>query len=118
MRLHAVGAPAVFWLEASYEERAVPKAAGFWWHGGNCRQPCGACKAGIALKVWWTPKRECATRLVEHADDAANAALAEHQATVAASRATDAAVEIPCGVHALPEGGRRVRDGTGGHSDR
>jgi len=82
-----------------YDQRNVPKEAGFWWHGGGCRPDCKACEAGLKLKVWWTPKSECAARLESQCDDAAKALLDPHLTTVRASKATDADIELPC-----PEG--------------
>lgn len=82
-----------------YDQRNVPKEAGFWWHGGGCRDTCEACKVGLKLKVWWTPKAECAARLESQCDDAAKALLADHLTTVQASKATDADIDLPC-----PEG--------------
>ena len=87
-----------------YEQRNVPKEAGFWWHGGDCRDTCIGCKNGLRLKVWWTPKSECAARLLSQCDQEAKDLLAGHLATVAASKATDADIEIPCndGMEYLP----------------
>jgi SWI/SNF-related matrix-associated actin-dependent regulator 1 of chromatin subfamily A len=82
-----------------FEQKDVPKSAGFWWHGGGCRPNCDACKAGLKLKVWWTPKSECAARLESECDDAAKELLSGHLKTVQASKAVDADVELPC-----PEG--------------
>lgn len=79
-----------------YEQRDVPKAAGFWWHGAPCRDTCEACKAGLKLKVWWTPKSECAARLKSQCDQAALDLLSGHIKTVEASKAVDADIEIPC----------------------
>lgn len=82
-----------------YDQRDIPKRAGFWWHGGGCRPTCEACKAGLKLKVWWTPKSECAARLEAECDDAAKGLLSGHIETVKASKATDADVDLP-----VPEG--------------
>jgi SWI/SNF-related matrix-associated actin-dependent regulator 1 of chromatin subfamily A len=89
----------VFIAECSYSERAVPKAAGFWWHGGDrCRASCAACAAGVG-RVWWTDRHARAADLAEYADAAAKAALAQHRATLDASRAADADLSVPA-----PEG--------------
>lgn len=80
----------------SYEQRNVPKEAGFWWHGGPCKPECQACKAGLKLKLWWTPKSECAARLEKQCDQAALDLLSGHLTNVKASKATDADIEIPC----------------------
>ena len=69
----------------SYEERAIPKQAGFRWDP--------------ARKIWWTDQKEKAARLLEYADAEVAAlisAVAEQQKqSVEASRATDAAIDIP-----------------------
>lgn len=85
------------WIaQYSYDQRDVPKQAGFWWHGAPCKDTCQACKAGLKLKVWWTPKSECAARLEKQCDQAALDLLANHLNNVKASKATDADIEIPC----------------------
>lgn len=88
----------------SYDQRNIPKEAGFWWHGGGCRETCQACRVGLRLKVWWTSKAECAARLEAACDEEAKALLATHLNSVQASKATDADVEIPCpdGLSYLP----------------
>lgn len=78
-----------------YEQRNVPKEAGFWWHGGGCKDTCIGCKNGLRLKVWWTPKSECAARLLSQCDQEAKDLLAGHINTIKASKATDADIEIP-----------------------
>lgn len=100
----------VFQLQSTYEERQAPQLAGFFWHGGKCKEPngpykqaweCKACKAGLPLKVWWTADKSRAARLAPYADDAAKAALAETLASLEASRAvaTEAQLDLP-----LPKG--------------
>lgn len=97
----------VWVAEFSYENRQVPKAAGFWWHpqvnGPRCRPDCKACKAGLSKK-WWTPLPSKAALLLEHCDDAAKAALAPHLAKTEASKAVDADVTLqaPDGLEYLP----------------
>lgn len=86
----------VFVFESTYAEKDAVKAAGAWWHGGNCRPGCKACDAKLPLRVWWTPKQEVAARLSQYADKDAKEALAGHVETVAASRATDANIDVPC----------------------
>jgi len=108
MKMHYSEEAEVFYCSSTYEERGIPKQAGFWFHWNNpakCRggDSCRLCKAGIG-KAWWTPKKECAARLVEHADEAAKAALEEHRQKVEESRATDADVDVPApdGLEYLP----------------
>lgn len=84
----------VFVASASYEERAMPKAAGFWWHGGGCRPGCKACAAGLG-KVWWTHFPEKAATLRDYCDDSATKALAPTLEALEGSRATDADIDIP-----------------------
>jgi len=99
----------VFVFRSSYEQRQAAKAAGFFWHGGDCRPGCAACAAHVG-KVWWTRFVEKAARLAEYADASAQAALAGHVAAVAASKATDAPtldaptldVPVPDGLAYLP----------------
>jgi SNF2 family DNA or RNA helicase len=87
-----------------YEQRDVPKQAGFWWHGGGCKPSCVGCQNGLKLKVWWTPKPECAARLLSQCDESALELLNPHTSSVNASKATDADIEIPCneGISYLP----------------
>lgn len=95
----------IFLASSTYEERHIPKSAGFWWHtiSGCTRSKCPACNARINKK-WWTSKTENAARLLEYADTRAQEALTEHVKVVEASRATDADVYIPCpdGLEYLP----------------
>lgn len=78
-----------------YEQRHIPKEAGFWWHGGDCRSYCRACKAGLRLKVWWTFKPEVAARLADDADESARELLGVHLNAVEHSKATDAEIDVP-----------------------
>ena len=75
------------WIALSaYDERDIPKKAGFRWN------PTG--------KRWETREAGVARKLQAYANDAArlamDAALTQHDQAVAASRAMDAAIEIPC----------------------
>lgn len=88
----------VFAATADFAAKDTLKAAGFWWHGGGCRPNCGACEAGLK-KVWWTPRKDVAARLVKYANPEAAKLLSEQVESVALSSATDADVEIP-----VPEG--------------
>lgn len=94
----------VWVAQYSYDQRNVPKEAGFWWHGGPCKDTCEACRAGLRLKVWWTPKSECAARLEKQCDESALSLLAGHLTNVKASKAVDADIEVPCndGLSYLP----------------
>ena len=71
---------------SSYDERDIPKKAGFRWNP--------------AAKRWETWEAGVARKLQEYADDAArlamDAALTQHDTAVTASRAMDANIEIPC----------------------
>ena len=77
-----------------YEERALPKGAGFRWNPAD--------------KHWWTDDVKKAARLADHATGEVKAALeqikVDHVDTVAAGRATDWAGEIvaPEGLDYLP----------------
>lgn len=82
----------------SYNDRHIPKNAGFWWHGGGkwCDDgKCIACSHGLPLNKWWTHKPECAARLAHDADEKAKALLDGHVKTVEASKATDADIDVP-----------------------
>lgn len=85
----------VFVAESTFAEKDIVKAAGFRWHGGNCRPGCSACIAQLPLKVWWTDRAASAGRLINYATDEAKAALSGHVAKVEASKAADADIEIP-----------------------
>lgn len=80
--------------ESSFEERAVPKAAGFRWDAG--------------AKRWWTDRPERAARLLAYADGDVAAELRgfleSAKLSAVASRAVDAAVEVPApaGMSYLP----------------
>jgi SWI/SNF-related matrix-associated actin-dependent regulator 1 of chromatin subfamily A len=88
----------IFVWTGGFSTKDTPKAAGFLWHGGNCRPNCKACVAGLG-KVWWTPYTEKAQKLEAFADDAAKAAFAPALENVAASHATTADIQVPA-----PEG--------------
>jgi len=79
MRLYHNGQ--VYILNCTYDDRAVPKAAGFRWDPDK--------------KVWWTMFDTCAARLKEYADDSAKAKLGRASENIEASFATDAKIEIP-----------------------
>ena len=70
---------------SSYEERAIPKQAGFRWDP--------------AKKIWWTDQKDKAARLIDYADAEVaaliSAAAEQQKQSVDASRATDAAIDIP-----------------------
>lgn len=98
--MNLIKAGNVWWAQASYDERAVPKAAGFWWHGmgGTCYRNCGACAAGLG-KVWWTPKAELASRIAKYASDPATraeleGAHREREMSLAMSRAPELKPEV------------------------
>lgn len=89
----------IFVAESSYAEKGIPKAAGFWWHGGGswCNQgKCKACKAGFSgRKMWWSFKAEAAAHLIEYADTAAAAELTETVEALVSSRSIDSDLDIP-----------------------
>ena len=71
--------------ESSYAERDIPKAAGFRWDATS--------------RCWYTTDQATASKLVRYADASCKAALdgaaAKRESTLAASRATDAEIDIP-----------------------
>ena len=105
----------VFSLLSKFEEKDIPKRAGFRWHGRDCRNPCRACGAAVPRNVWWTDSEEKLAALVRHHasatgaksplefTDPATEALATGRAEVQstaleASRASApvAGIKIPC----------------------
>lgn len=74
----------------TFEERLLPKQAGFRWDPER--------------KMWWTSFVETAAKLAKYADASASSKINGHQETVASSRATDADIEIPApdGLSYLP----------------
>lgn len=93
------GGDPIFVAESRFEEKDALRAAGFTFHGdaGRCRfyPRCSLCEAGM-WKRWWTKRKEAAARLLSYCDERAKAALASHEEARAASRATDADVDLPC----------------------
>lgn len=63
MRLFTNGK--VFAVQCTFDEKTLPKLAGFWWHRGNCRPGCEACASKLS-KVWWTPHVDTAFRLKQY----------------------------------------------------
>ena len=84
----------IFVAQCDYEERAVPKSAGWRWNPTE--------------KAWWTSDRQKAATLIEYADEAARSILSaeaeSREKALELSRAADADVEIPCpdGLSYLP----------------
>lgn len=78
----------IFYCEATYSEKDIPKGAGFRW------EP--------ASKVWFTDSKEKATRLIQYADSSAKAVLGqqveEAKAAKASSKAISSNLEIPAQV--------------------
>ncbi len=76
-------------FDCEYGERMTPKSAGFRWDP--------------SAKQWWTPSIDKAVALADFGSEetrqALNAVLAAREAAIAASRATDAEIDIPA-----PEG--------------
>lgn len=63
-------APGLFVLECKYEDRQVPKGAGFRWHPGGDRcgvKDCPACELDLE-KVWRTDDLLVALELVQYAE--------------------------------------------------
>jgi len=89
-----------FWIaNFPYEQREIPKKAGFTWHGDGAyhsASKCVACKGGLPLKRWWTNRSECVARLKDQCNEDALALLSDHTETVLASKAVDADIDIPC----------------------
>ena len=92
MELHLT--KGVYWATATYDEREPLKAAGFFWHGGNCKSGCQGCAAGLG-KVWFTPFIDRAQTLKQYGDAAVRAQFQARVTSVVQSRALDAALAIP-----------------------
>lgn len=93
MKLELLGEKS--WVARStYDEREIPKQAGFRWNP--------------AQKIWWTDDPAKAAKIGQYADEKAataiNEAVAKKNAAIEASKATDAAVDIPApdGIAYLP----------------
>jgi len=84
----------IFVAKSTFEERHIPKAAGFRWNPKD--------------KCWWTDDIEKASKLVEYASNGAKEAIEAHKAKQAESRelsrANNADIEIPvpAGLQYLP----------------
>ena len=70
---------------STYEERSIPKSAGFLWDPGT--------------RTWWTSDTTRAEKLREYADEAAAEQLDAARAARELSRAVDAEIDVPA-----PEG--------------
>lgn len=79
---------------SSYDEKDIPKSAGFRWNP--------------ASKCWWTSDASIARKLAQYADaktlKAIDAATAKKEETIQASKAVDANIDIPApdGLSYLP----------------
>lgn len=89
----------IFVAQSSFTEKDIVKAAGFRWHGYECKSNCPACKKGLEHKIWWTDDAEKAAKLIEYADESTKQRLEkiakQLDETLIASRATDLNIEIP-----------------------
>lgn len=95
----------VFVSDFGYENRGIPKAAGWWFHPGNpcSRSHCKACAAGFG-KGWWTPFKEKALKLSTYFDESAKTAAAEASETAVLSSAATIAktYTAPSGLSYMP----------------
>ena len=82
----------LFVMRSGYEQRDVPKGAGFRWHGGRCRREgCLVCEHELA-PIWWTDDVLKALELSEHADEELLASIRERAGP--ATEARDRALEL------------------------
>jgi len=83
-------APGFFVLTCDYEDRFLPKNAGFRWHPGErCRaKGCKPCSHGIE-KAWWTDQPLKAHAVIEYADDGVRASLERRAEPALAGAAKD-----------------------------
>jgi len=98
----------LWWALCSYEQRDVPKGAGWLWHDpsrGACPIACRPCGAGLR-KTWWTADVAAAKRLAPHFGDSAHDGLEVARRDIEASAATgaDTSFAVPCpkGLDLLP----------------
>lgn len=79
-----------FIWQGTFEERFLPKEAGFRWSPDD--------------RVWWTSFVVTAARLAKYAKGEAADLIAQHHASLESSRAVDADIEIPspAGLSYLP----------------
>jgi SWI/SNF-related matrix-associated actin-dependent regulator 1 of chromatin subfamily A len=94
----------IYILASHRHESEAPRSAQFWWHGDrNCAygpSKCLGCKHKAPLWVWFTPDEAKAAKLAAHANtpelkERLGSLKADQDDTRAASRATDAEIEIP-----------------------
>ena len=86
----------MFVAHSTYQERALPKTAGFMWHGfGNCYNGCPACSADVPYKKWYTRHAEVAINLKDYCDESALKALEACENAINESSAQDAEISIP-----------------------
>jgi SNF2 family DNA or RNA helicase len=80
--------PGLFVFACAYEDRFVPKKAGFRWHSGNrCRpKPCPVCEHELG-RTWWTSDVLRASSLSEYAEDALGEELERRAAPAAEAHA-------------------------------
>jgi SWI/SNF-related matrix-associated actin-dependent regulator of chromatin subfamily A-like protein 1 len=73
--------PGLFVLECAYEDRSLPKKAGFRWHPGErCRRRgCKLCAGGIG-RAWTTHDPSRAGQFLEYAEEDLRSSLAERGA--------------------------------------
>jgi len=99
----------IYIFESTYENRDIPKGAGFWWHNNiTCyRKNCAACKADIG-KVWWTADPDKAAELIEYADSDVRQELEEIIAAKkvkkqqSRAKTSDLEIPVPVGLEYYP----------------
>ncbi len=88
--------------DCAYEQKDVPKAAGFWFYWGPKKGNHTAKlaeAAGVPPKSWWTMDVSKAALLIEHAADDARPELEAHVKSHELSFAASADIDVPA-----PEG--------------
>lgn len=104
MKLTARGK--IFFCLSSYEERHIPKEAGFRWHSlSSCRSNCPACAAGLK-RCWYTTEPAVAMKLKKYADADALRLIETYQREYESSKAntsiSDIHIPTPPGLHLYP----------------
>lgn len=86
----------IYIFECNFSEKDIPKKARFYWNSAE------------APRVWSTKSKKCASQVAEYADEPLRSELIafreEFSGALAASKATDAQIEVPAneGLEYLP----------------
>lgn len=95
MKIYKVSA-GIWACHSTYDEREIPKKAGWWWHPGpKCtRERCRACERGVGAQ-WWAQDVVTASRLAKYASGKDREELERALSSATASRAVEADIDVP-----------------------